>query len=146
MKLKSFNSTNMRGATAGESSISFSRQGIINISQMAVDAIGLKIGDVISLEQDEENPQDWYLMKNPEGFKVRQYKGSNGLCFNAAALAKSFLDLNDYTNTHSASFRLITEPVEIDGGGVKLYPVITTKPLREKVYAEPGEEEEEEEN
>ena len=143
MKLKAYNKENMSGHKLDEPYISLSRQGMISISEPAVEAIGLVLGDKISLLQDEDDPVNWYLMKDPDnGFVTRVYKGSKGLCFNAAKLAKTFLDELQYENTHRATFKIITEGQEVENFDT-LYAVITTEPLKETVYADPGDEDDE---
>lgn len=67
MKLKKYDSS-LQSTRTGEPRISFDDKGVIRINKTAVEALGLKPGDKIAFLMDEENPTDWYITKDKEGF------------------------------------------------------------------------------
>lgn len=118
MKLNHFNKANMSHQRPKESTVRFGRKSANVISDEAAEAIGLGKGMKVSFVQDEENPEDWYMLIDIEnGFELRQGKNDKHLSFNCAALSNTFLDAVGLENAHSATFKLITEPNIIEGGG-----------------------------
>jgi len=93
MKLKRFNTTNIRSIRIGKPTVRFNKQGQISFSIAIITAMGLKSGDKIEFIQDEEKPKDWYVVKckNDNGFTLRDFKGSNGLVTNSSSLVKTFI-------------------------------------------------------
>jgi hypothetical protein len=139
MKLIHFDSETASGSrmASTEPSIRFHQSGIITISAAAAEKIKLKEGDKVSIAQDEDSPDDWYLItKDKKGFATRIYKGSNGLAFNNAYIAKSLINFLEL-KTKSVSFKLATEPAADNGGG-KLYAIL----LATAKYSELKEDEE----
>lgn len=75
MKLITFNKETTRtGRPCNEqASIRFTKQGKILFNQTAVKELDLKPGELISFSQDEENPDNWYLISGDvNGFEVKQ--------------------------------------------------------------------------
>ncbi|OSZ79302.1 hypothetical protein CAP35_13900 [Chitinophagaceae bacterium IBVUCB1] len=134
MKLNKFSAANMSHIRQKASTIRLQRKGANIISDLAVESIGLKAGDKVSLVQDEDNPSDWYLMiDEQEGFTLRADKDSKHLSFNCAALSNTVLDAC-FDNVFSATFKLITEPNK--SGGVNYYPIILAGAIVRE-YAQP---------
>lgn len=93
MKLITFDATNTLNYRRGEATIRFNKKGPNSISTEACKNLGLKDGDCIAIHQDDENPSDWYISADSNGFKLRlQSAQSKGLYFNSAAIANTILD------------------------------------------------------
>jgi hypothetical protein len=113
MKLKKFDSTTANGHTS-KPSILFSLVGTITLNKDFFSKVGLEVNDKVSITQDEDNPDDWYLLIDDEnGFALRQNKSKDRLLFNNAATAKAVIDHFKF-RTKSVSFQIATEPTPID--------------------------------
>lgn len=124
MKLLKFNTTNVRQVQKGTSTLRIVRTGQNSISAFAANKIGFMPGDRIAMVQDEEEPADWYLMRDPEGFELRQPNGAKSLHFSNAAMSNSFLDALRIDG-ESVSFKLVTEKQVKGKEKYELYPIIT---------------------
>lgn len=128
MELKFFNTSNMKSAgRAGQPTLRVTRGGYIGLSKAAVDPMDFKAEDKVSLVQDQETPEDWYLVKDQEnGFILRESSGSGSLAFNSSVMGKAMLDSLDCPDD-SVRFKVVTEPVEheTEGGVIKLFPILT---------------------
>lgn len=127
MKLIKFDAASTKFSRPGESSIRFHSSGVITLSTSAVEGLKLKEGDKMCVVQDEENPDDWYLMKDENGFSLRTYKGNNGLCFNNAYIAKSIINFLDI-NANSVCFKVATEatiPEDESMKEIELFAILT---------------------
>lgn len=133
MKLKFFTPDNLPVSTKGKPAIYINAKvGMLHISSIAADKIGLKEGDFIELSQDEESLSDWYLSKSKSGFALRnKKKGSSeqGLIFNNVALAKMIFESVEY-NSNSGRCLFGAEPVKVKS--VEFWPIITASLLTEK--------------
>lgn len=130
MNLNKFNKENMAGLRTGECCIRFNKAGACTISQAAVIELGLQSGDKIAIFQDQDTPEDWYMMVGDAGgFPLRDTgKDSKALAFNSAIMAKTIMDAFGMVDNKSVSFKLATEPTHVETqawGGVKLYAIIT---------------------
>jgi hypothetical protein len=76
---------------AGKATIMLRCNKASSISRVAAHAIGLKEGDAVCLLQDTENPKDWYLCKDHDGFPTRQKK-FGALAFTASAVVNTLFD------------------------------------------------------
>jgi hypothetical protein len=93
----------------------------------------------VAIVQDEEKPEDWYLVINdPDGFPLRENTGE-GMAFNNAYIVKTFMDCMDF-KTNSLACKLATVPADHDDSELdkkcKLYAILTStakyKPLEEE--------------
>lgn len=117
MNLNKFSAANMQHTRVKESTLRVARQGANVISEEAVAALGITAGAKISLVQDNDHPEDWFvIMDEQEGFVLRAESKSKRLAFNCAALSNTMLDALGWDNAHSATFKLVTEAQEIEGG------------------------------
>lgn len=126
MKLQTFNSSNMVTQRKGDATIAFSRKSANSLSKAAVERTGYEVGDQISLHQDEENPEDWYISLGEDGFTLRDSKGSGSLVFNNVAMANTLLDALGIDEDRCAFF-IAGQATEIDE--VKYWAILTTKPI-----------------
>lgn len=96
--------------------VSFSKNGIIHFNGFAVDVMGLKNGDKITMSQDEEVPENFYFFKDPNhGFELRTSYDKKGLLFNHAALTKTFIEALGREPGQSYNFLMAGKPTSIKG-------------------------------
>ena len=121
MKLQVFDSSNMASQRRGDCTIRFSRKGASYVSKALVAALGLEDGTTVSVHQDEESPEDWYLSFGEEnGFPLRQPKDADSLAFNSAAMANAILDALGLEEHDSVAFKVATEATEVEGWGADI--------------------------
>lgn len=103
--------------------VSISRKtGTVTLNKGTIELMGLSETSKVSLVQDEEHPTDWYLMKDPNGFAIRQASQSKSMMFNNSSLVKSiFSSLNSLDN--SLSIKVDEKAVMHEA--CKLYPLAT---------------------
>lgn len=127
MKLKEFNLTNSSFIKTGEPTISCNvTAGLVNLSPELCKIMKLGDGRRVSLFQDEENPQDWYITETTDGFRLREDKkgrgGNSAITFNntttVKAMAKSLKIVGNYFKC-----RVGDTPVVV--GKTSYYPIIT---------------------
>lgn len=124
MKLIKFDAINTRSHRSGEATIRFHKVGLISISKQGCVDLELKAGQNISIVQDEENPEDWYLLVNDEnGFTLKDYKNTGGLFMQSAFIAKSIIGALEL-NANSVSFKLATKKADNEDG-LTLYAILT---------------------
>ncbi len=106
MRLKEFNSENTMVARSGSPCIGVNQKtGVFNMNKLATELMGLKNGDGITIHQDEDQPENWYIEKaKTNGFITREKKdASGGLMFNNTTLARAIAEGGGC----SGSFRLL---------------------------------------
>lgn len=124
MQLKKYDALNTVSSRKGNPTISFNRGGAIGISGEACKAIGLSEGDKVSLVEDEENPGDWYITKDKDGFPLRKSNAeAKGTVFNCAAISSKVLDFLNWQEKKAAICRIALTPVTQEK--MKLYPILT---------------------
>ncbi len=129
MKFTKFDKSNMSNVRTGEAIIRFATKGANSISKTAAEGIGLTEKDKVAILQDNDNPEDWYLIKDKEnGFPLREY--SNGqFCFNCSAMARAIIKAFDLDTT-SVSFKIQTDGQKCDDiKGGQIYLIITSDPM-----------------
>ncbi len=105
MKLKRFNAETcpqLVGAK-GKRSLSINHKGHVLINGLAVTTMGLKPGDKISIVQDQDHPEDWYITKDPNGFELR-HKSGNTLMTQSTAMCIQVLNCMEFTGKHNYHF------------------------------------------
>ncbi|MDP1708275.1 MAG: hypothetical protein Q8L89_04330 [Gammaproteobacteria bacterium] len=94
MNLKAFNTLNTVSAgRSGQAVISISKAGVFTLSKPAAELLKVQEKDRIILQQDQDSPKDWYVMRDDEGdgFPLRQGYDAKGLMFNSAELRRVML-------------------------------------------------------
>lgn len=122
MKLIRFDSTNSRYHQTGTATIYLSATQCSSIPKITQKEMGLKPGDGISLFQDEENPNDWYLCKDKSGFPLRLRK-CGALVFSSTYAVNKLFDSIDYRLKH---FRFPVSKKGIKHGDMTLFAIITS--------------------
>lgn len=90
MKLKEFNTENVKHERAGTPSISVNcKAGLFSFSKAAAKLIGIKDKGQVVFLQDEDEKENWYLeVVKENGFEVRLKNSvTAGLFFNSCSLA-----------------------------------------------------------
>lgn len=128
MKLKTYNRNTGMARLSSDPCISFQRTGTWLLNRALCELMGVQAGDRVSLHQDEEQPEDWYLSKDPQGIPLRKqsYKEQvlvlNGMGWRHAlreALAKHTGEAVPETG------RMMVAREAVVHGKVDLWPVIT---------------------
>ena len=126
-------------AQEGQRSIRMDRNGCIFLCGDVVQYFGLIVGCKYLLVVDEDVPCHWFLciVDDEVGFPVRLKKRKRynskgmpeeycyGAVFNCSYLCHKILD--NVGVDKSATFKLATTPVEMDG--LKLYKILTSNPI-----------------
>jgi len=127
MKLKKFNQQNrlpgFRGNT--RASVRFFKAGMITFTASALKRLGLAHGHYVEIAQDEDNPEDWFIMHSTElsGFMLRDGGKSGNAIFNNAHIGRLFV--NQFgPDKNSVACLLATGPVTIEGE--EYWPIITS--------------------
>ena len=128
MKLQKFDASNSKSVRTGEPTINFNMAGGICFSKTFCQKIGLKKGDKVSIVQDEDQPEDWYIIiGDKDGFPIRENTGE-GCAFNNAFICKNFIE-HLQINAKSVNCKLATEPADIPKDqlpkGAKAYALLT---------------------
>lgn len=113
MALVKYNTSNLAYIREGGATIRINRKSAIAISKDAVVMMELSAGDTVGFFQDDEEPYDWYIAKDPEGFTLRDNGKSSGLSFNSTALAKMLLDSAELED-RSYKFKIANEYTPVD--------------------------------
>lgn len=126
MKFNVFNTSNCEPSLRkGQAVITFNTGGNIALTKNAAETLGLKAGDKVALLQDTDNPKDWYLsVGDAQGFELRKRTENGSVQFNNVSLVDKVLRSLGISN--NASFPLVAEPQNLEGGG-KVYPIITSR-------------------
>lgn len=126
MALKIFNKTNSSyKKDSGFPTMSFAIKGANRISRSAVQSLGLKEGDKVSIAYDEKDKRTLYLfVDKKEGFPLRGYGKDGGLAFNNVAISKVVAE-NFTDERNSILCRLVIESQTIDG--LTVWPIIVPK-------------------
>ncbi|HEY4288232.1 MAG TPA: hypothetical protein VGN00_14105 [Puia sp.] len=119
MKLKYFSEQTMpRNMGGGKSCIprvNFGNKGAVAFNKEAGKLLGFKVGDKISLGQDEEDPENWYFFLDKDnGFAVRQYKDGAWL-FNHAALVSAFVESKGFDAGKTIKALIAGQPTIMKG-------------------------------
>lgn len=123
LKLKQFNPENTIAVRSGLPTINFV-SGCMTLSPSACELLQVKDGDGIVFHQDENEPQDWYISKSNNGFKLRPKTGTACLCTNSVGIKQSiFKSVNCTKTTHTF---LIGADAQLVGDRAKVFPIITS--------------------
>jgi hypothetical protein len=81
------------------------------ITMLATQHLGLKVGDMVLVHQDQDRPHIWYLARSRKGFKLTA--NSAALNLHSRGLAQAILSA--FGKTDAFSFFVAPKPVEVDG-------------------------------
>lgn len=126
MKLQIFNAENSTKVRTGKPMVGMNvTTGLFRINGMAVELMGLKENDQISVAYDEEG-DEWYIFKDREnGFTCRRGEKSEdkrALNFGCASLARKIFD---YAKYEKLSGYCLVGSEAVRHGKIDYYPLIT---------------------
>lgn len=120
MKLKIYDSSLNEGATTKRTPCInvCPRNGSFSLNKSAMELTGFKTGDFVSLVNDEDAPDDWYIVKDPKGFMLKSKENSKGepgtLIFRCTALATIVVSSLKLPEASSYSILMAGQPTKID--------------------------------
>jgi hypothetical protein len=77
------------GRRAAVPAITIHAKGLIKLNYPAAQLIGVSEGDRVSIAQDEENPADWYITKDANGYELRLGTDKKSYLFNNSRLTRT---------------------------------------------------------
>ncbi len=96
--------------------VAFGKGGTIHFNQPACELIDIKAGDKVTVAQDEDEPENWYVFKDTEhGFEVRAGYDGKGCLFNHAKLVIAFLEAIDKPVDKTIGFLIAGKPTTMKG-------------------------------
>ncbi len=123
MKLKIFNASTQRVVLDVSPKLSITlKNGVIAISVGLRQLMDLQPGQKVSLAQDEQRPQDWYIYLDESGMEVR-VKQNNQLLISNRICAHEIAAALDQVHARRIVVKVGQHPIESDGR--MLYPLIT---------------------
>ena len=124
MKFKRYNETTFpKGVNSGTPSISFSKAGTITLNSVAVKALQINDKTRIEFIQDEDRPEDWYILKSSDGgYTLRQQteKSTAVMIQNKGLITHIAHELQ-----RSAPFRCLVSVQCVHIDDMELWPIIT---------------------
>lgn len=118
MKLVYFSEQTLPKQMGGKKTckVAFGKAGTIHFNGPACELIGIKPGDKITLSQDEEEPENWYVFKDADhGFEVRAGYDGKGCLFNHSKLVIAFLEAIGKPVNKTVGFLIAGKPTTIKG-------------------------------
>jgi hypothetical protein len=126
MKAKFITPADVKAAPRGKATITLGKSGVIALSGVAVQKIGLVADDEVSIFEDETSEGDFYICKTPkgeQGFELRpinNHDGSKSLGFNSKGLITKILGSTDETTR----FQVAIEHITVDK--IKAFAILTS--------------------
>lgn len=109
--------------------ISFGKGGLISFNKKACQLLELQTGDKITISQDAEQPENWYVHKDKQhGFELRAGYKENGCQFNHRQLVKMFCDAMGKAEDKTHGFKIAGQPTLIknDKAQVKYWGILVS--------------------
>lgn len=72
-------------------------------------------GDRLTLSQDAENPENWYLNKDRSGFELRPGYKNRGYMFNHRNLVTIFCEAMSKDQAKTHNFKIAGQPTLVKG-------------------------------
>lgn len=113
MKLTVFNAETMpkrQGYASAGPRISLGKGGTLTMNNLAAELMGIEAGDAISFAQDEEDPANWYVFKDPKGFACRAHSDQKSFTFNHSFMVKSIKESLGLEEDKPARFMIAGQP------------------------------------
>ncbi|GAO43766.1 hypothetical protein [Flavihumibacter petaseus] len=129
MKLKYFTEQTLpkvRGAGGTRlARINLSTKGAIRINEAACQLIGIKDGDKISIAQDQEAKENWYIFKDPShGYQVRLMSDKKTCGFNHATFIGAFKKAMNLKDDIGVSYLIAGQPTVMSGDKTKFWGIL----------------------
>lgn len=127
MELVYFSAQTMPRKSGGNkhSRITFSKAGAIVLNESAGKLIGLTGGGKITIAQDKNEPENWYIFLDENGFALRG-KGDDkkGYAFNHVELVKAFIEAIGKDINESHSFLIAGQPTILKGSKTQYWGIL----------------------
>jgi hypothetical protein len=96
--------------------VAFGKGGTIHFNAPACELMELQAGDKVTLSQDEDEPENWYVFKDAEhGFELRSGYDGKGCLFNHAKLVIAFLEAIGKPLDKTLGFLMAGKPTTMKG-------------------------------
>ena len=97
--------------------IKFTKAGYIAFNHPLCALAGLKIGDTVCVAQDEDQPENWYIYKHPDGYALKPHsnKKQRDLVFAYRALIKEVFSCFEFPLDKGQYFEIDATPVTLKG-------------------------------
>jgi hypothetical protein len=104
--------------------ITFSKNGSIMLNKAAITLLDTNVGEKVSICQDEDTPENWYVYKDENGFELRgkDLEKTGYLCFNHSGLKNIFLESLGVDKDTTCGFLIGGEATEFNG--IKYYGIL----------------------
>lgn len=96
-------------------SVTFSKGGLIKINKQAAMMMGIADGTRVAFAQDQEDPANWYIYQDKEGFECRLAYNKKDLLFNHKTFCVSLKEALGLDEKVSHRFKIAGQPTEIKG-------------------------------
>lgn len=114
MKLTVFNQETMpkglAGIRSGGPRITFGTKGAININEAAAELMDFKAENCISFAQDEEDPANWYVFLDKDGYELRQLSDKKSLGFSHNQMCRAIKESLGLDTDKPARFLIAGQP------------------------------------
>lgn len=127
MKLTVFNEENFpkqQGNHRGTPAVRFGKMCAISLNGSATEIMELKEGDRLSMAQDEDDPANWFLFKDVNGFEVRLHTDKKTMQFNHRKLSDAIKECFGLDKDGSHRFLIGGQPTIM--GKVKYFGLLIT--------------------
>lgn len=110
--------------------------GMVRFNPRTMQVCDLKQGDKVSLAQDQENPEDWYIqLDDPHGFELKFINNSltqvnKSIGFHCKDVVRKLIETTKLKGEmHTVQMNIDTDPIKQDG---ITYFAIATKTIKRK--------------
>ncbi len=105
--------------------ITLTKSGLIIFNQPACRLLSIKPGVKVSLAQDEETPENWYVFIDPNGFAVRTgYSKSKGCVMNHSGMVKMLVESVNKDTKQTHRFLIGGEPTVMKGSKTQYWGIL----------------------
>jgi hypothetical protein len=125
MNLQTFNATTMPNERQSNTSpkISITPKGVFSLNRKASELIKLSEKDKVGISQDADDPVNWYVHKDAEGFNLRSLNEANGsLGFNNVSLKNAMFEAMELQPDKTKQCIISKQCTKV--GKVELWPII----------------------
>jgi hypothetical protein len=127
MNLQTFNATTMPNERQSNTSpkISINPKGVFSLNRKALELMKLSEKDKVGISQDADDPVNWYIHKDVEGFDLRSLnQGYLTLGFNNVSLKNAMFEAMELQPDKKKQCIISRQCTKV--GKVELWPIIFT--------------------
>lgn len=105
------------GKRTGDPVINLGIKGAIRLNPAACELLGVTEGTKVSVAQDQDNPENWYIFLDPEhGYECRVFSDGKSYGFNHSALTSTIKECFELPIDKGVSFPIAQIPIIFRGG------------------------------